>query len=1805
VARAKVADLSKRNTVLRRFFTTQVANMDALAQSAGYRSADLQTQVEAMGKHKLALTRMEVCFQQLEENETQFETDLGGTEDATGIAEKAHYYHYFVYENLCVNTQDKASKLFLMVEAEKEKARLEKKSVILPKLSLPTFHGRSSAEWCSFIGVFSALMDKSQTEKSEKFAYLKLCLQDDAKILADGYTEVTNDNYDKLLAQLKQRYGLKRLIARDHYQGIIALPAITWATVSSVLNSLQSHVMSLESLGVQIEEIGGLLNTIVIEKMSKDLGSKYEEICAEDQNYSTRKLLEYLETKAKAATADTSNGNSKGTSGGRKDSPRSSTSALTTFASKGCTICDMSNHQASWCRELQQMQLEERYDRARQRNLCFRCFEPVKSGHGGASKCRNRDNQCSCGRHHKMMCTENPRAQQRGTAASGVQQGSKNRPAYKGPRYRDTREAAARQRPADTAGANAATADTAAAAAAPLRVNAPRQVLIKTCEAILLQKGGRKTIVRLLIDEGADATFISKEAADRCGLALRDREVKVSGFGSAQAPRCRHDASFTLRSMMDPGKQIDIRAAIVCPGVICEPMRPVKLDPGWTHLEDLDLAEDYPRSTAAVDVLLGADYANEILYSSLELPRVGKRNAPVAIPSIFGYLLQGPTGREGNSHSIMRVATEEASFRATERLLKRFWDLEDAPSTKGEDAWSAEDVQTMKHFKENIVFDQRCGRYQVKIPYEEGTLIDNSENARSFLRAQERALTKNAPKRDAYVRKMQEHIHDGVVEKVDPLVAAMGKPVFYLPHHLAQFPKKPRIVWNASVKDANGRSLNDLQPTGPNLIPEIGGLLMRFSRHRYVIMGDIKGMFLNIMLHPNDRDAHRFFWRSEDYEPMQLYRHCRCMFGEKISLFISVATVLHHAELNKEAYPRALRALKENLYVDDLLEGNDCLEQLIKLRQELSRLMESGGFKLRKWISNSAEVLQTIPEAERHPSDVILGKAEGSVADYTTGELKALGIVYDPIEDTMGYPRYSLKHATTKKGVVANIAHLFDPRGWLAPFCMMAKIFLQKLWLRGSNWDQPMATDMQAEWDLVEEHFDELHLIKYPRKMSNLPWDLCKKTLHGFGDASEKGYCAVVYLRMQHEGEVDTAFLMSKTRVAPTKSTTLPRLELQSAVLLTRLMRIVQKELTLESTPTMMWTDSEITLAWLQSHSRQLKTFVANRVAEVQEAGGIGRWNWLPGLQNPADVPTRGSYPLTEEQWLLWRKGPTFLLNEDWPAQPQLGPAQLELKTETKVNLMVESDAVELPIDAENFSSWKKLLKTTSYVYRWRHGGEPHADCWKKAKILWIKQMQKTSNFSANMATLIDEDGLIVVDSRIKYAERVPAGLRNPYIISTDAPKHLIKLIVMDAHEKVLHSGPTHTLAALRNEFWLVRGRSMIKRILKDCVVCKKWKAPAMQQRMAPLPKERITPSAAFQTVGIDYCGPLYVKNGQRIRRGTKKGKLPDEALEDRKWRKMYVCLITCATSRGVHLELCPDLTAEGFLLAFKRFVSRRGMPTLIISDNGSNFEKADKEIKRWKKALKSEQVQQDMALKEIRWQFNAPSSPWWGGFFERMVRSVKEPLRKVFGHALMTEEELTTSLCEVEAMVNSRPLTYVSDDDVVLTPAHLMIGRDMHSGIVSQPPTKEIDTVKRWRYRNRLVDSYWNRWTQQYLPTLHEFKKWKEQKPELRVGDVVLVNDGNRKRGQWPMASVREVIQGRDGLIRSAVLSNGLRRPVQRLHLFEAATKEEVSAGTIEGTDVTQRPTKVNKDADSTNNGSDAAADAADTATDDVEDNE
>jgi hypothetical protein len=293
---------------------------------------------------------------------------------------------------------------------------------------------------------------------------------------------------------------------------------------------------------------------------------------------------------------------------------------------------------------------------------------------------------------------------------------------------------------------------------------------------------------------------------------------------------------------------------------------------------------------------------------------------------------------------------------------------------------------------------------------------------------------------------------------------------------------------------------------------------------------------------------------------------------------------------------------------------------------------------------------------------------------------------------------------------------------------------------------------------------------------------------------------------------------------------------------------------------------------------------------------------------------------------------------------------------------------------------------------------------------------------------------------------------------------------------------------------------------------------------MAPLPADRIVPAPPFTNVGLDFAGPLYLKN-----RGE----------------KAYICLFTCAVTRAVHLELVSNMTTELFLLALRRMVARRGMCSIILSDNAKAFKCAKKELQRCWRILESEETRTFLPEKKIQWKFIVPRAHWWGGFYERLVKSVKLSLKKIFGNAMLDAEQMTTILTEIEAQINSRPLTYIGaepNDLEALTQAQILIGRNLQAF-----PSKDTKVMKhtsnalkkRLQYHQRLVN--------------------------MHVGDVVLVSEDNVPRGQWQKARVDATHEGRDGLIRSVTLrlpsGRHTRRPVQRLHVLETCDAD-IAAG-------------------------------------------
>jgi hypothetical protein len=405
---------------------------------------------------------------------------------------------------------------------------------------------------------------------------------------------------------------------------------------------------------------------------------------------------------------------------------------------------------------------------------------------------------------------------------------------------------------------------------------------------------------------------------------------------------------------------------------------------------------------------------------------------------------------------------------------------------------------------------------------------------------------------------------------------------------------------------------------------------------------------------------------------------------------------------------------------------------------------------------------------------------------------------------------------------------------------------------------------------------------------------------------------------------------------------------------------------------------------------------------------------------------------------------------------------------------------------------------------------------------------------------VIDKDGLIRSDSRLRNAEFLAYDTRFPIILPRKS--WITKLIVKHYHELNHHSGTNQVLSSLSVHYWIEAAREVIRQWEKECSFCKRQRNKPSTQIMAPLPELRLKmPLRAFSHTAVDYAGPFITIQGRGKRR-----------------EKRYLCLFTCLACRAVHLEMAYGLDTNSFLNAFYRFASRRGLPVLMNSDNGSNFVSADRELKELVQALDTDFIVKKTADKGISWEFNPPNAPHFGGVHEAMIKAAKRAVCKILQKADVNDEELSTAFVGAEGLLNSRPLTYQTSnpsDDVVLTPNHFLHGQAGGEFAPSSIDITVFDPRKRWRYVQELVKHFWRRWLREFLPTLGSRKKWFQIKRDFKVNDVVVVIDVENPRGHWPLGRIVEVFPGADGHVRVVkvrVGSNILKRPITKLCLLE-----------------------------------------------------
>ena len=985
--------------------------------------------------------------------------------------------------------------------------------------------------------------------------------------------------------------------------------------------------------------------------------------------------------------------------------------------------------------------------------------------------------------------------------------------------------------------------------------------------------------------------------------------------------------------------------------------------------------------------------------------------------------------------------------------------------------------------------------------------------------------------------------------------------------------------WAVAFKDF---VLNKHLFRGPSLIPSLAGVLLRTRQHPVAVSADIEAFYHRVGVPKEHRPLSRFVYRKfGSNEAVRTGQFTTLCFGGKHAS-TSAIWALRFAVAQNTEYPDVAASIEDDYYADNLSKSFETEEEAIRFSHNSIASLAKGGFNLTGFASSSRRLLETIPEKDR----------AASVRDLNFDALPTeyvFGLEWEPSKDQYRLRVRPMPAVATKRNLLSALSRFFDPLGICLPVTTYAKLLFQATCKTKSTitstssplgWDEPLPAEILAKWNKYAAELSSLSEIFIDRcfRPKGFPLDGCVFDVLLYCDASPLAMAAIALGRFTFGEQIRFSFIMGRGRLTPSSSLTIPRLELQSCVMAVRLAETIKKELRIPIASIEFRTDSQIVIHQLLSSHLERPEFVKSRLHEILRHSTTAQWFHVSGKDNVADDATRG---LTPAQFLpncRWLTGPSLavraapavdsvaLLHLEDPERPTVCAVnQLSVTPNSPVPAPMSS-RTSVPAPKSSRPSVSKLISRcrNDLAHLKREVALSLRDDPKSTEPISVAELdeamrvclitaaeesfprefkalrtgKKLPNDSVlrNVSPYIDPaDGLLKVDGRLEHAE-LPEYTRHPIIL---APDHrLTTLIIADAHDKIFHGGVEHTLACVRERFYLPQGRRAIRRTVGQCQKCRFNHSRNTAPRMANLPRERLRGFVRpFTITGLDLFGPFRTVIGRRV-------------------EKRWILIATCFSVRGVHLELCYSLSADSCLMAVRRFIADRGHPETIFSDNGTNLVATEKELREGLANLNSSLVTEEMINRGIDWKFSPPGGSHFGGSYERLVASCKRALLAVLGGRAVSDEVLLTVIKEIANILNSRPITRVSTDPTEegpLTPNHFILGcHHPHA-----PPDAEtaFDGLSRrhWKQAQFIIDQWWRRWMREYVPELIARDKWQQHTRQMRVGDEVVVIDENNRRGHWPRGFVTKTFPGDGGVIRRVAVKIGrseLIRPVIKLCL-------------------------------------------------------
>ena len=1634
--------------------------------------------------------------------------------------------------------------------------------VKLKGVDLPKFSGEDKADYEPWKAAFMSIVDVMDIPVGEKVLRLQSGLTGKALALIKdlGYSVHA---YERAKEKLERKYGGERRLQIKHLTALRGWQKVrprNLEEMESFQGVLERVWIALKDCGPGQELQGHNLNLTAKEKLSEEDVQAYKHwLMDHSLEDSFESLLEWVERRVQImeeAREETSGFERRKSDGpeGRRNGFRGDRVRGRTFSTKsrsrGCIVDTCKQTHPPWvCKAFKDLPVVKRKELIGNASRCYRC---LAAGHH-SRECPNTKrcgvDGCPSTNHSSYLHEKTPH-QLTDRSQGQLHVGASPRP---------DEQRNADQRPLQATGAG--TSD-------PAPVNSRQQthntshvehVSLMILPA-LISNGNKELRVNVMLDPCSTSSYISEEAAEELDLHGQELNLTIAGTGGAEVKTRSRRVELTVRNL--DGKFSSPLQAHVLDNIAGDtPAIPwSELKNKWPHLRQVPFESVSRRRQ--IDIMIGSDHP--VFHHVLKEACGDQPNDPIARLTNLGWVCFGPTlveefRRNTHSHFTRTYRSSQVNKPPPpDDILRAFWELESLGIVdKPEQRMTAEERVAVAQVSETLEF--KNGRYRVGIPWKEGEpkFTNNHDVALVRLKSQEKSLKRKRPEvMQAYNKIFQDYETKDYIRRVPQSEVEQQ---WFLPHFPVvkedRVTTKVRVVFDAAAKH-DGKSLNDAIWPGPKLQRDLVDVLTRFRRAPVALSADISEMFLQVELQDKDRPFHRFLWRDFDTSRQpDVYEFQRLLFGNTASPFCSQYVLQTHAKTHALDFPEAASTVEDSMYVDDVLDSCETVESAQHLRRQLSALLAMAGFKLRKWSSNEPVVIEDVPKEDRLPTLEL----DKDILPKT----KTLGVMWEAERDVFTFqvqqPLVDNK-APTKRNVLSAIASLFDPLQFLAPFTVRAKVLMQEIWMAGVDWDDKLPENLKVKWEKWVSELPQLSNVAVPRCLRRA--NPVNTELHLFSDASNDAFAAAAYLVCRYQDSSPSSCLIaSKCRVSPVKAMTIPRLELMGAVLSSRLAQSLLKVITADRT--VFWTDSENVWYWVRNQSREFKPFVANRIGEIQRTTSPEQWQHVPGTINPADLPTRGLSAMALAESEVWMEGPAFLKDDEstWPAAPPprnttKETEDCERRTTTRAHITNSGDGVFM--DPNKFSNLKRLVHVTGWVWRFLTNCRLPMNLRRMDRVLqpaeiaevetfWIKQAQAqafTGGEKEGSLTQLnpkrDGDGLLRMDGRLRFADELPYNTRHPILLPKDHP--VTKLVIVDAHERLGHGvGVEQVLTELRSRFWIVKGRRMVRNVTEACAECRRRFTMKMSnQMMAPLPKSRLQSSLrAFERVGVDYGGPFLTKQG-RGRTRTKR----------------YLCLFTCLTTRAVHLEMSYSLDTDSFINAFTRMTSRRGTPAYVISDNGTNFVGAERELRELVEALDVDRIAQETSrYHPIEWKFNPPCAPHFGGVFEALIKSAKKAIKAILGDADVSDEELHTAICGAERLLNSRPITYVSSDPndlSPLTPSHFLVG-EIGGRFAPEALDREqtYNPRKRWHRVQQLLGQFWKRWRKEFLPSLNVRKKWFHPRHNLKEGDVVLMVEPNASRGEWPLGRIVEAYPGDDGLVRVVKVkakNKEYLRPVHRL---------------------------------------------------------